>query len=95
MLLVSPVVEELFFRSGIQQALETGAWLRNARARKHWALLITSGLFALAHAWQSQSWLGLATFAPSLVLGMAWRMGGLGWAAAAHAWFNLALLRSG
>lgn len=60
---VAAVVEEVFFRGWIQ-TLTTKAWTPLA------SVLITSLLFSLAHLFIKVHWLRLATFFPSLIMGV-------------------------
>lgn len=77
---ITPVVEELFFRGLLQ-----GALLR--RFSPPAAIALSSLAFGLAHQ-QGLQLLGLVAF--GLVLGyMAWRTGRLGLSICTHAFFNL------
>jgi membrane protease YdiL (CAAX protease family) len=92
LLLIAPVAEECVFRAGLQDWLERRAGARLAwspRARAAAAIGLSSAVFALCHVAGQGSWWALATFVPSLVLGMLYRAGGLRLAIACHAWFNL------
>ncbi len=57
------IVEEVFFRGWVQTLL-------SSRLTPRWAILLTSGLFALTHLILKVHWLRVATFFPGLVMGL-------------------------
>jgi len=92
LLVVAPVAEEWVFRAGLQDWLERRAAARSAwspRSRAAAAIGCSSVVFALCHVAGQGTWWALATFVPSLALGMFYKAGGLRLAIAGHAWFNL------
>lgn len=83
-LLLAPVLEEIVFRAGLQEAL-----LRQPRLAAH-ASLLSSLLFALAHGLARSPALGCAVLGPSLLLGSLYRRRRqLGPCVLAHALMNL------
>ena len=85
LLVLAPVLEELVFRTGLQQALLARGWGAQASA------LGVAVVFAAAHcALRGPSWLAVATLLPAWLLGWVyarWRrvLGCM----AGHAAFNL------
>jgi len=90
MVLVSPALEELVFRAGVQDALERRFGDGRARIGPISAgNVATSVLFAAAHLMVAPSWLAAATFVPSLVFGHAKTVYRTLWPAILlHAWYN-------
>ena len=75
-LLLAPLLEEIVFRRGVQDAFV--ARLRPARSA--WAPWLTAALFAIAHMALVPDAADLpraaATFVPALLVGLAYRRGG-------------------
>ena len=93
-LLIAPLVEELFFRSGVQTALAHWTPMRQRLAAGvDGANLATSLLFAGCHAFNRPLWLAVAVLLPSLLLGcVKQRYESVQPCIALHAWFNACFL---
>lgn len=65
-LLISPVLEEVVFRHGIQAALSR-RWQGVGRPNA-----CTAFLFACAHAWTQPLWVAAATALPALGIGLVY-----------------------
>jgi membrane protease YdiL (CAAX protease family) len=87
LLALAPLVEEVIFRLGLQEAL-----LRRLPARRAWiANLATALVFAAAHVLLRPGWMAAATLLPALVLGVIYgRSRRLAPCVLWHALFNLA-----
>jgi membrane protease YdiL (CAAX protease family) len=92
-LLLAPLLEEIVFRRGLQDALVA----HRRPALSAWAPWLTAALFAIAHIALVPDAADLpraaATFVPALLIGLTYRRGGaLAPCIALHAAFNLAWL---
>jgi hypothetical protein len=98
--IAAPVIEEIIFRAGVQHGLlqwprmqamvPAGGLLRATSAN-----LLTAALFAMAHV-PTQGWMGLATFAPAVAVGLVYdRYRSVLPCIALHCAFNLAWLLAG
>lgn len=91
LLLVSPVVEELAFRGGLQTLLQD-VISRHVVFRLPIITLanaLTSISFCFSHLWSQSGAMASLVFIPSLVLGYLWdRTDSLWPCIAAHCWFN-------
>jgi membrane protease YdiL (CAAX protease family) len=93
-ILVAPVLEELVFRGGVQEALDRTSW---GRRRPVTGLsvgnLATSLIFAAAHLLVVVPWLAAGVFFPSLVFGRLKQLyPSLLPAMLVHAWYNACFL---
>jgi membrane protease YdiL (CAAX protease family) len=84
----APLVEELVFRAGLQDALAR-RWSRHARKGSLSAIVVASCAFALSHMVASQGLVGALTLLPSLAIGAVFAIDGrLRSAVLLHAGFN-------
>ena len=87
MLVISPVLEEVIFRLGVQTTLMR-RWPHGPMAN-----VLTATLFALSHWLLSPQWLSAATALPALWLGHLFqRHRNIGWCIGLHAAMNLCWL---
>lgn len=97
LLLLAPVLEELVFRGGIQDALDRTALGRpGLPGGVSVGNLLTSAIFAAAHLLVSPPWLAASIFVPSVVFGHLKQLyPSLLPAMLVHAWYNLCYLTAG
>jgi len=96
-LLLAPMLEELVFRGGIQDALDRTPWGRLCVfGGLSVGNVLTSLLFSAAHLMAAPAWLAGAIFFPSLVLGRLKQLySSLVPVVLVHAWFNVCYLTAG
>ena len=97
LLLLAPVLEELVFRGGVQEALDrTSFGQRHLTGGVSVGNVLTSVLFSAAHLLVDPPWLAVSIFLPSLVFGRLKQVyRSLRPPMLVHAWYNACYLIAG